>query len=137
MEERLLGIQIDNFLTNNPRNTTQLLGSTIPGSQMADVYRGWRQSYGAVYIQDDFRARSNLTLNLGLRWEEISSPREVNGKLAQLNNVYTDKDFALLTSKDPLFRIHDAFKGFSPRVGLAWTPFSDQKTVFRGGGGGV
>ncbi|PYU22923.1 MAG: hypothetical protein DMG32_17065, partial [Acidobacteria bacterium] len=47
----------------------------------------------------------------------------------------TDKDFALLTSKDPLFRIHDAFKGFSPRVGLAWTPFSDQKTVFRSGFG--
>ncbi len=58
---------IDNFLTNNPRNTTQLLGFTTPGSQMADVYRGWRQSYGAAYLQDDFRVRSNLTLNLGLR----------------------------------------------------------------------
>ncbi len=126
---------IDNFLTNNPRNTTQLLGFTTPGSQMADVYRGWRQSYGAAYLQDDFRVRSNLTLNLGLRWEGISSPREVNGKLAQLNNVYTDKDFTLLTSKDPLFRIRDAFKGFSPRLGLAWTPFSDQKTVFRSGFG--
>jgi len=126
---------IENFLTNNPRNTTQLLGFTTPGSQKADVYRGWRQSYGAVYFQDDFKARSNLTLNLGLRWEGVRSPREVNGKLAVLKDIYRDKDFVLLTRKDPFFEITDALNGFSPRVGLAWTPFSDQKTVFRGGFG--
>ena len=39
---------IENFLTNNPRNTNHLLGFTTPGSQKADVYRGWRQSYGAA-----------------------------------------------------------------------------------------
>jgi len=126
---------IENFLTNNPRNTTQLLGFTTPGSQKADVYRGWRQSYGAVYVQDDFKARSNLTLNLGLRWEGVRSPREVNGKLAVLKDIYRDKDFVLLTRKDPFFEITDALKGFSPRVGFAWTPFSDQKTVMRSGFG--
>src|SRR5437016_12796631 len=88
---------------NNPRNTTQLLGFTTAGSQKADVYRGWRQSYGAAYIQDDFKVRSNLTLNLGLRWEEVRSPREVNGKLAVLRDIYRDKDFVLLTKKDPFF----------------------------------
>src|SRR5437660_7944131 len=126
---------IESFLTNNPRNTTQLLGFTIPGSQMPDVYRGWGQSDGAAYLQDDFKARANLTLNLGLRWEGVRSPREVNGKLAVLNNIYSDKEFNLLTRNDPLFHTTDAFKGFSPRVGLAWTPFSDQKTVFRSGFG--
>ncbi len=126
---------IENFLTNNPRNTTQLLGFTTPGSQKADVYRGWRQSYGAAYLQDDFKARPNLTFNLGLRWEEVRSPREVNGKLAVLKDIYRDKDFVLLTKKDPLFGITDGLKGFSPRVGLAWTPFPDQKTVLRGGFG--
>src|SRR5437667_2630296 len=122
---------IENFLTNNPRNTTQLLGFTIPGSQKADVYRGWRQSYGAAYVQDDFKARSNLTLNLGLRWEGIRSPREVNGKLAVLRDIYRDKDFVLLTNKDPFFGIRDGLKDFSPRVGFAWTPLPDQKTVLR------
>src|SRR2546426_862885 len=126
---------IENFVTNNPRNTTQLLGFTTPGSQKADVYRGWRQSYGAVYVQEDFKARSNLTLNLGLRWEGVRSPREVNGKLAVLKDIYRDKDFVLLTKKDPLFGITDGLKGFSPRVGFAWTPFSDQKTVMRSGFG--
>ena len=126
---------IDNFLTNNPRNTTQLLGSTTPGTQKADVYRGWRQTYGAAYVQDDFKVRPKLTLNLGLRWEGIRSPREVNGKLAVLKDIYRDKDFALLTHNDPFFGINDAFKGFSPRVGFAWTPFPDQKTVLRSGFG--
>ena len=126
---------IENFLTNNPRNTTQLLGSTTPGSQKADVNRGWRQSYGAVYIQDDFKARSNLTVNLGLRWEGIRSPREVNGKLAVLKDIYRDKNFVLLSKNDPFFGINDGFKGFSPRVGFAWTPLPDQKTVLRSGFG--
>jgi Carboxypeptidase regulatory-like domain/TonB-dependent Receptor Plug Domain/TonB dependent receptor len=126
---------IENFLTNNPRNTTQLLGFTTPGTQKADVYRGWRQSYGAVYFQDDFKARSSLTVNMGLRWEGIRSPREVNGKLAVLKDIYRDKDFVLLTQKDPFFGIKDGLNGLSPRVGLAWTPFPDQKTVVRAGFG--
>jgi hypothetical protein len=126
---------IDNFLTNNPRNTTQVLGFTTPGSQKADVYRGWRQSYGAAYVQDDFKVRPKLTLNLGLRWEGIRSPREVNGKLAVLKDIYKDKDFVLLTQNDSFFGINDAFKGFSPRVGFAWTPLPDQKTVIRSGFG--
>src|SRR5437899_1033821 len=126
---------IENFLTNNPRNTTQLLGFTTPGSQKADVYRGWRQSYGALYFQDDFKARPSLTLNMGLRWEGIRSPREVNGKLAVLKDIYRDKDFVLLTNKDPFFGISDALNGFSPRVGFAWTPLPDQKTVLRSGFG--
>jgi len=70
---------------------------------------------------------------LGLRWEGIRSPREVNGKLAVLKDIYRDKDFVLLTNQNPLFGITDALKGFSPRVGLAWTPFADQKIVVRSG----
>src|SRR5262249_9235226 len=104
-----------------------------PGSQKADVYRGWRQSYGAVYIQDDFKARQNLTVNLGVRWEGIRSPREVNGKLAVLKDIYKDKDFVLLTNKDAFFGITDGLKGFSPRVGLAWTLFPIKRLSYAAG----
>ena len=98
---------IERFVANRIFSTTQLIGTHVPGNQAADVYRGWRQTYGAAYVQDDFRVRPNLTLNLGLRWEGARSPREVNGKLAVLKDVYRDKDFVLLTSKDGLFEIRD------------------------------
>ena len=124
---------IATFLANTPRNTTQLLGFHAPPNQQADIYRGWRQSYGSLFFQDDFQLRPGLTVNLGLRWEAISSPREVNGKLAILKDVYTSKDFTSLTKEDPFFAISDGLKGFSPRVGFAWNAMPG--TVLRGGVG--
>lgn len=126
---------IERLITNQPFNDTQLVGFSSPGTQIADVYRGWRQTYVSAFVQDDLKLRSNLTLNLGLRWEQISSPREVNGKLAVLKDVFRDKQFTPLSKGDALFEIRDGLKGFSPRIGFAWTPFSNQKTVFRGGFG--
>lgn len=123
------------FRNNIPNSTTQLIGLHVPGSQFADMYRGYRQTYGAIYVQDDFRVFSNLTLNLGVRWERLTGPKEVNGKLARLTNVYTENDVTLLGNDKPLFEIQDGLKGFSPRVGFAWTPMASGKTVLRGGFG--
>ncbi|MBI4465418.1 MAG: hypothetical protein HY647_11995 [Acidobacteria bacterium] len=39
----------------------------------------------------------------------------------------------MLGKGDPLFEIQDGLKGFSPRVGFAWTPLGNQRTVLRGG----
>lgn len=126
---------IDRFLLNQPQSTTQLLGFNVPGELKADTFRGWRQKYGAIYIQDDYRVLSNLTLNLGVRWEHISGPKEVNGKLSMLNNIDSLKasGFTPLTKDDALFDVRYVFGGLSPRLGFAWTPFGNQKTVLRGG----
>ncbi|MBI4465674.1 MAG: TonB-dependent receptor [Acidobacteria bacterium] len=128
---------IDNFLTNKPFRNTVLLRLDTPGSLKADTFRGWRQRYGALFIQDDFRLLPNLTLNLGVRWEHLTSPQEVNGKLAQLNDAdfFKASGFTLLTKEDGLFDIRYVFKGLSPRLGFAWTPLANQKTVVRGGFG--
>ena len=127
----------DRFLTNNPTvngSQDQVLGFTIPGTQLADTYRGWRQNYQALYFQDDFRVLPNLTLNLGVRWETISGAREVNGKLAFVDDYFTAKDLRSATSKDErLFDLRKALAGISPRFGFAWTPLGGGKTVLRGG----
>jgi carboxypeptidase family protein/TonB-dependent receptor-like protein len=127
---------IENFLQNKPAKQQQSVSVGPNGVVgMTDSRRGFRQTYGAMYAQDDFRVRSNLTLNLGVRWEGIRSPREVNGKLAEIKNLFTDNDFTLLKSEDPFFKIHDSFKGFSPRFGFAWTPSYVGGLVVRGGFG--
>lgn len=103
--------------------------STEPG---ADVQRGWRQTYTAAFIQDDFRVFPNLTINLGLRWERVSNPTEVNGKISIIKDLFRDSTFS---SPDHLFELRNPLKGLAPRFGFAWTPLKDQRTVVRGGFG--
>ena len=98
----------------------------------ADTYRGWRQTYGNFYVQDDFKVLPQLTVNLGLRWERVTNPSEVNGKISILRNPLLDSTFI---QPGQLFELRDALKGFAPRFGLAWTPFQGGKTVVRSGFG--
>ena len=109
------------FLTNNP---TQFQG-LLPGS---DTTRGARESIIGFYGQDDYHLKSNLTLNLGLRYEFVTSPTESQGKIANLLRL---SDTAPTVGK--LFT--STKKNFAPRVGFAWDPFKDGKTSIRGGAG--
>jgi hypothetical protein len=92
--------------------------------------RGMRQSIVGGYVQDDWRFRPNLTLNLGLRYEMSTVPTEVQGKLATLLHI-TDPSPHL---GDPYF-LNPTLRNFAPRVGFAWDPFRNGKTAVRGGFG--
>jgi len=92
--------------------------------------RHWRN---AVYFQDDWKARRNLTINLGLRWEYISPLSEVADRQVNIN-TYTGE--LLYPGKtefgDGLYKPYK--KQFMPTIGFAWTPdFAKNKLVVRGG----
>src|SRR5258708_35690964 len=70
---------LKNFLTNQP---TSLEGGLVD----PDTPRGLRQTIFGGYIQDDWRVRRNLTLNVGLRYEMSTVLSEVQGKLTNLRN---------------------------------------------------
>ncbi len=53
-----------------------LLGYPASGSVQYETAPYESYNYYAAYIQDDWKAKSNLTFNLGLRWETETSPRE-------------------------------------------------------------
>lgn len=96
---------VANFLLGRPSNFRINLG---------DFYRGFRNWEHAAYFHDRIRLRPNLTLSLGLRYEVMTAPVEVNN-LTQ---------FAYRTDAN----------NFAPQVGFAWNPRGG-KIAIRGGYG--
>src|SRR5712691_1952944 len=112
---------LQGFLTNQPTKFQGGIASTLSP-------RNLRQTLFGAYLQDDWHARPNLTLNLGLRYEMSTVISETNGKLANLRNI-TD---AVAHTGNPFFG-NPTLSNFEPRVGFAWDPFNNGRTAVRGG----
>ena len=110
------------FLQNQPTS----FSATLPGTGIPTGLRQW--VYGG-YIQDDWRVRRNITLNLGLRYEMATVPTEQFGRLATL--TFGSQQLKI---GSPYFS-NPTRKNFSPRTGFAWDPFGDGKMSVRGGFG--
>jgi hypothetical protein len=86
-----------------------------------------RNSLFSGFVQDNFQATHDLTLNLGLRYE-LTTPR---GDKNANNNV----NFDLLTGAPEIGTNYNTYKGidnFQPRIGFAWQPGWASGTVVRG-----
>jgi Carboxypeptidase regulatory-like domain/TonB-dependent Receptor Plug Domain/TonB dependent receptor len=112
---------LEGFLTNQPTRFQGGIASTLSP-------RNLRQTVFGVYLQDDWRAKPNLTLNLGLRYEMSTVISETAGKLANLRNISD----ATAHLGNPFFS-NPTLKDFEPRFGFAWDPLRNGKTAVRGG----
>src|SRR5882724_2646892 len=112
------------FLQNEPSKFQGGIASSL-------TPRNLRQNIFGAYIQDDWRWKSNLTLNLGLRYEMTSMITEANGKLSILRDLASGTPHL----GDPLFESNPTTKNFEPRIGFAWDPLRTGKLAVRGGVG--
>jgi hypothetical protein len=114
---------LSTFLQNRPSRVRGVLpGLATP--------RYMRQTIIGGYLQDDWRLLSNLTVNMGLRYEMSTVPTETQGKQSNL---------PVLTSASPHlgspFFSNPTLHNFEPRVGFSWDPFKNGKTAVRAGFG--
>lgn len=120
-----------------------LLGLPITMNQDApeDAYYNFWSS--GLFLQDDFKVHSRLTLNLGLRWDVQTPPTDPQNRLQTF--VPGARSTVLPNSPRGLLFVGDRgiergvipvrWGNVSPRVGVAWDPFGDGKTAIRAGAG--
>src|SRR5882672_2278257 len=125
-----------NFRTCNASNTDPLVCflNNEPSLELGATKGGIGRrhfnyyTYG-FYGQDDWRATSRLTLNLGLRYEFNTSIREAHGLESSFRDLNTNP--ATTYTQGPIMR-NASFKNVSPRVGFAYDVTGTGKTSVRG-----
>jgi hypothetical protein len=110
-----------------------------PLTGAAPTTRGqyFRTSDYGFFVQDDWKLRPNLTVNLGMRWEFYAPPREAEGHLANFepsNDPVNGLADGVATNPRQMW--NPTWRNFGPRLGFAWSPtLFDNKAVVRGGFG--
>jgi trimeric autotransporter adhesin len=98
----------------------------------------------SAYLMDDWRARSNFTINYGIRYEYAGPGFEKYNRLVSLDaapgftefaRVFPDQDGPLSGQHFSRSLVNADINNIAPRVGIAWKPTSKSPFVFRAGYG--
>jgi len=148
--------QMADFLIGNAGNIF------LSANSAGDFNKNFRFNDYGYFIQDDYKFRPNLTLNLGLRWDYFQEPTEINGLMDNfLPSKVAEGAFGIPDASQGYTgyaisgrytRLHPKFvvpagisvlndqdglrpnlKNYAPRVGFAWEP--ERNLSIRGGFG--
>jgi len=134
-------------------------GGAFTGTAMSDFIAGEasftqlnvshdneKWNYIGLYLQDSWKVSSRLTVNYGLRWEPYLAGRLLNGQVTHFvmadflanvhSTVYPNGPAGTKFPGDAGFDTggrpnYTSWKDFAPRLGIAWDPKGDGKTLIR------
>ena len=124
------GYDFADFLLGLPQTTSVRFGVA------SNYLRNWVTT---SFFQDDWRAGAHLTINYGVRYEYFLPLSEKYGHLSDLSFGPEFTSPGVVTGQDPgslpTSLIHSDAHNFSPRVGIAYRPWTQHHLVIRSGYG--
>jgi hypothetical protein len=123
-----------NFQTNGGTFTYPSLADFQAGRGSAftvtlgDIDSDITQKAFGLFVQDSFKVRSNLTFELGFRYDLNVAPTEADDHF-----VYFDPGTVSLyqVGQGPRDKLYENKSNYQPRVGFVWDPFKDGRTSVR------
>jgi hypothetical protein len=135
-----------NLFTGNFLSGTDLAGTGTPSGAFLSLARttsaiGLRYYESDAFFQDEFHFHSNMSINIGVRYEYNTPPREVHNLIERtftdpaLNDPNVAGLRTFIAGRTQIFE-RDR-NNFVPRIGFAWSPslFEHRSTVIRAGFG--
>ncbi len=127
LADLMLGVVSGGFVQGNP------------------VYDYDHSDYVGAYVQDNWRVRSNVSLNVGLRWEPFLPVKNTYSWVSHFDqDRFTQNVHSTVYPQAPaglMFPGDSGYPGdattfgklaqFAPRVGVVWTPNGDERTSVR------
>jgi len=139
----LQGIATNGFFVFAPFPVTDAFASFLTGQPVVflqgigDFSRNIRGNSANGYVQDTYKVTSRFTINAGLRYELPVPSTEIHNRVSlfepgKQSTVMPDAPAGLLYPGDsgvPAGLIPTDYKAFAPRVGIAWDPSNNGKTL--------
>ena len=133
------GGEFRRFLNNNTNRDTGTFTFANMAAFLAGNANGFNVTLGDVstaisqgalgtFAEDSYKVRSNLTLELGVRWDWLMSPTERYDRFASYV-LATNSLVRVNHGVAPVY--HTNWKNFQPRLGFSWDPFKSGKTSVR------